>query len=159
MKNKKGFTLVEILAVVVIVGILSSLALPQYRRAVERARATEALSGLKNLYDSSERLAVDFGYDDYASLFTSPPTEDIGIGRLDMFQDSGASTKKDAVLTTANFEYKFVSAHYIAAKRSGGTYAGTCIIFNRDDQTLTCKGEQKACDVYDIPLDASATCF
>ena len=57
--NKKGFTLVEVLTVVIIVGVLSSLALPQYRRVVERARATEAIAELKTLYDASERLAVD----------------------------------------------------------------------------------------------------
>ncbi|WP_428038694.1 type IV pilin protein, partial [Candidatus Avelusimicrobium faecicola] len=39
-RNKKGFTLVEILTVVLIVGVLSAVALPQYRRAVERSRAT-----------------------------------------------------------------------------------------------------------------------
>ena len=49
MKNKKGFTLVEILTVVIIIGILSALALPQYRRVVERARATEAMAAWKSL--------------------------------------------------------------------------------------------------------------
>jgi len=50
--NKSGFTLVEVLIVVVIVAILSSIALPQYTRSVERARATEAMSMIKNLDDA-----------------------------------------------------------------------------------------------------------
>ena len=41
---KTGFSLVELLAVVVIVGILASVALPQYRNAIEHARTAEAMN-------------------------------------------------------------------------------------------------------------------
>ena len=53
-KNNGGFALLEVLVVVLIIGILSSIALPQYQKAVQKARLTEAVQVLKVLGDAEQ---------------------------------------------------------------------------------------------------------
>ena len=55
----KGFTLIEVMIVVVIVGILAAIALPNYADYVKRAKIIEATTGLSDLRQGMEQWFLD----------------------------------------------------------------------------------------------------
>jgi len=57
----KGFTLVEILIVVVIIGILATVAIPTYFKYVERGYASDAKVQIKNILQNAELYRQETG--------------------------------------------------------------------------------------------------
>ena len=66
-EQRGGFTLIELLVVVLIIGILAAVALPQYQKAVERSKATQALSLIKSAAQAAEAYHLANG--DWAQSF------------------------------------------------------------------------------------------
>jgi prepilin-type N-terminal cleavage/methylation domain-containing protein len=56
---RSGFTLVEIMIVVLIVGVLLSVAMPSFVSARERARAKACIGNLRQILIAKERWAMD----------------------------------------------------------------------------------------------------
>lgn len=59
MKKPNGFTLIEVMVVVGILGILAAIAIPSYRDYVIRSKLSEAQSGLSGLRTQAEQFFQD----------------------------------------------------------------------------------------------------
>ncbi len=52
--NKRGFTLIEVLVVVLIIGILAAVAVPQYQKTVAKARVMRVLPVLRSILQAQD---------------------------------------------------------------------------------------------------------
>lgn len=60
--NKKAFTLIEVLVMVLIIGILAAIGVPQYQRALESSRSSEAIVMIGNIVTAQEMQLLQNGY-------------------------------------------------------------------------------------------------
>jgi type IV pilus assembly protein PilA len=77
--GRRGFTLIEMMIVVAILGILAAIAIPAFVKYIRRAKTTEALMNLRKMFDGS----VAYFDRDFSTRFgNSVPKQFPGAGEL-----------------------------------------------------------------------------
>lgn len=61
LKSKKGFTLIELIVVIAILGILAAILIPSFSGFQDRARATQALTDAKQIATAMDALFAEEG--------------------------------------------------------------------------------------------------
>lgn len=88
MKTQNGFTLIELMIVVVIVSILAAVALPSYRDYVRRGKIAEATSGL-----ATKRVQMEQFFQDNRTYVAAPACNNDAVTSTNfVFSCNGAAT-------------------------------------------------------------------
>ena len=133
---RKGLTLLELIVVIIVIGVVASLALPRFFRLVEFSKSVEAIQSIGVIRDSMERCYM--AASDYAQCRLNSPG--LGPDSLDV--------ENPGTAFNAHFGYRVNIAgapfkYRITATRNtldGGTAGGTITFIYRQDGSVTRSG-------------------
>lgn len=114
-EKAQGFTLIEIMIVVVVIALLAAIAIPSYQNSVRKARRTDARSALTTVAQLLERYNTQSNSYVGASLGTAPGT------LFPAISENGHYTLSLSDLTASTFT--------VTATPVGGQTADSCAIY------------------------------
>jgi len=111
MQKIKGFTLIEVMIVVVIISILAAIAFPAYQESVRKSRRIDAKSSLLQAAQILERCFTEF------NTYTAPPPPN----GCSILTDTDADTIGDTINLTSDTAPLNGDGYYtITSTPSGG---------------------------------------
>jgi type IV pilus assembly protein PilA len=103
-KNQKGFTLIELMIVIAIIGILAAIAIPQFTAYRQRAFNAAAISDLRNAATAQEAFYTD------SQQYTNASTDLTSRG----YTPSANVTL--SITAASNSQYTMTAAHISGTK-------------------------------------------
>lgn len=118
---RKGFTLMELVVVVMILGILASVAIPKYNKTVETSRAMDAIGTLQAVSTANRVYKTERGTYTTGQLSR---THALVSGRYMMDADWTTLSYNFFACDVASAGSCCTSTGYACAKRKSGDYSG-----------------------------------
>ena len=125
LNKKSGFTLTEVLVIVIVIGILAAAGVPYYKDHLERQKAAIGITDLRMIADSVER---------YLTLHPDA-TPELRLLDIDIEDDEGT-------YNNGNFTFS-IKDSYIIGERNTGEYNLRFTL--GDEPKLCCHGNDNIC--------------
>lgn len=170
MRKLKGFTLIELMIVVAIIGILAALAIPNFMRFQAKSKQSEAKANLKSIFTAEKSYAAE--KDEYGTTFNDIGFEPERGNRYAYYLGAGTPEQRNAASITAvtnanviqvdTFKYSGATAEPVFAAGSASPTVGA----DNDNFTAQAAGdidsEDSGVDSWEIStistITETATC-
>jgi type IV pilus assembly protein PilA len=93
LRNRKGFTLIELMIVVAIIGILAAIAIPNFLKFQAKSKQSEAKTNLKAIFTAETSY---FGENNLYSTFANVNWTPIGTKQMYRYDDGTATLQPPA---------------------------------------------------------------
>ncbi len=121
--KRNGFTLIELIVVIVIIGIIASFAVPGYQKTITRARAKDAVLNM---------MAIDASEQVYKSMYGNFWPDAVGQDVDDINENLGLNIVENGMTYSC---WVLLGTGYVCTATSDDS---SCVVSTISGSTLTC---------------------